>query len=80
MRRWIPVAGGVFVFIMFYCLFLLRANRDYRKIILLLPALLNWATIMIAAPVACSFRYINICLLIIPVEFMILCLSTRKEN
>lgn len=76
----LPIHGAVYVFCMFYCLYLLVANRDYKKIILLLPALLNWLTIIVATPIAGSFRYINITLLILPIEIMLVCLSSNKNR
>lgn len=79
-RELLPIYGARYVFCMFYCLYLLVANQDYKKVIILLPALLNWLTIMIATPIAGSFRYINISLLILPIEIMLISSSKSKRN
>lgn len=77
---WTTVRGGVYVYCMFYCLYLLVLNQDYRKTMILLPAMLNWMTILIATPIASSFRYINIMLLILPIEAMLICQSERNRG
>lgn len=70
-----PISSAVFLLITIYVGFILFLNRDYGKIIIILPAMANWITVMIATPIACSLRYVYILILIIPIEVMLICMS-----
>ena len=55
--RW-NISAGSLVWILFLCLFLLLSQRRLNAAFALIPLVLLWATIMIAAPVAFSLRYV----------------------
>lgn len=74
-----PISSALFLVILIYAGFILLLNRDFSKILLLLPALANWVTIMIATPIACSLRYVYILVLMLPLEAMLICISEKKE-
>jgi len=74
------VRSGVFLYIILFVLYILIVNRDFRRVYALLPALLCWGTIMLATPIAASFRYVNILLLMLPIDVMLVLDSRSKEN
>lgn len=55
------ISSGSLVWIMFLSVFFLWLQKEKRKFILVLvPALITWGTLMLATPIAFSFRYIFI--------------------
>lgn len=75
-----PISSAVFFLFMIYIIFVLIINRDYDKVGILLPAIANWATVMIATLIACSLRYVYILVLIVPMEILLLCISEAKVH
>lgn len=73
-----PLSSAIFLFLTFYTCFLLTLNREYRKIMILAPGLLNWLTIMAATPTAVSMRYVYCLVLMVPIEIDLICTSHRK--
>lgn len=57
---------GSMVWIMLLCGTLLLYKRQYLRLMSLLPILGVWGTLMVATPVACSFRYIYALPLLLP--------------
>ena len=53
-------------------------NKRYKNLLIYLPALFTWGTIMLATPIAFSMRYVYILVLIVPMDFVIPFLS--KDN
>lgn len=72
-----PVSSAVFLLFIFATALVLIINQDYRKLVILLPAAANWLTVMVATPIANSLRYVYILVLILPLEIMLICTSTK---
>ena len=73
-----PVSSAVFFIILVLGAFVSLMRRDYRKLLLLLPAAGCWATVMIATPIACSLRYVYILVLVIPLDVLLICVSGKR--
>ena len=73
-----PVSSAVFFIILVLGAFVSLMRRDYRKLLLLLPAAGCWATVMIATPIACSLRYVYILVLAIPLDVLLICISGKR--
>ena len=73
------LSSAIFVWIMVASIFICLAKRNYTGLIPLLPSLGLWLTIMVATPVAFSFRYIYSLFLCTPIYFLVL-LSVCNEN
>lgn len=74
------VYSAVFLFIMFFAAFVVIFHQRFRLLIVLLPAFLNWLTIMIATPVACSIRYVYILTLIVPIDVFLICIASPDDG
>lgn len=68
-----PISSAVFFFCMIFTAFFVVSKKNYRYLFLLLPGFLEWGTIMVATPTACSLRYVYILVLLIPIEFYLIC-------
>lgn len=75
-----PVSSAVFFIILVLGAFVTMMRRDYRKLLLLLPAAGCWATVMIATPIACSLRYVYILVLAVPLDVMLICMSGKGTD
>lgn len=71
-------SAAVFAWLAIFALFSLLANKRAKDILPLIPALAVWFTIMLAAPLAFSFRYIFPVFLCVPIYF--LCLLENSKN
>lgn len=71
---------GTMVWLMLFCALVLLARRHYTGLISLLPVLGVWGTIMVATPTACSFRYIYVLSLALPVILFIALAKQDVEN
>ena len=67
----IAISSALFLFINLFSMIITIYKRKYKNILIYLPALLTWATIMIAVPLAFSLRYVYILVLILPLSFLI---------
>ena len=54
-------------------------NRRNKNLLILLPALLNWLTLMVATPIAFTLRYVYILVLIIPLTIVVPILKSENE-
>ncbi|MCQ2550125.1 MAG: DUF6020 family protein [Lachnospiraceae bacterium] len=72
------MSAAIFIWIMIYALFSVIKRKQWEKILVILPTLGLWLSIMIAVPVAFSFRYIYSIFLCAPLYFFIL--SGEKER
>ena len=75
-----PVSSAVFLIILVLGAFVSLMRRDYRKLLLLMPAASCWATVMIATPIACSLRYVYILVLAIPLDVLLICVSGKRTS
>ena len=55
-------------------------KKNYKNLLMYLPALFTWGTIMLATPIAFSLRYVYILVLMIPLDFIIPFLSNEKNK
>ncbi len=74
------ISSAVFLFITLFSALITIYKKKYKNLLIYLPALLTWATIMIAAPLAFSLRYVYILVLEIPMSFIIPFLETKQEK
>jgi hypothetical protein len=75
------ICSGTLVWIMLLIVLLLLLQKEKRKyIIMLLPAILTWATLMLATPIAYSFRYIFILGFGLPVYVLLPFLDWKKRS
>ena len=66
-----PISSAVFLFIMLFSALITLYKKQYKNLLIYLPGLLTWATIMIAAPLAFSLRYVYILVLMTPITILI---------
>lgn len=66
-----PISSAVFLFIILFSVLITMYKKQYKNLLIYLPALLTWATIMVAAPLAFSLRYVYILVLVTPMAFLI---------
>lgn len=74
------LSAAIFVWMMLGTVFICLARKNYKGIICLLPTLGLWLSIMIAVPVAFSFRYVYSLFLCAPLYLMVGISSFRKET
>lgn len=72
------LGSGTLIWILLGVLTILIENRQKKRILALLPALLVWTSIMIATPVAFSLRYVLVLAYALP--FIIILPLIKKEN
>ena len=71
-----PISAAYFLFTMIITAAILWVRKSYSKLIILIPGLVTWLTVMIATPVTISLRYVYILVLMVPVEIYLL--TTKK--
>lgn len=72
------ISSAVWVWLMLGTIFLCLAKRNYKGLIAVMPTLGLWLSIMVATPVAFSFRYVYALFLCVPL-YLIICLRSCKE-
>ncbi len=72
------ISSAVWVWIMLGTIFICLARRNYKGMIAVMPTLGLWLSIMIATPVAFSFRYVYALFLCVPLYLMI-CIRSFRE-
>lgn len=75
-----PISSALFFLLVIYTAFALVVKKNYYKLLILLPAVANWATVMIATPIACSLRYVYILVLLIPIEVVLVYGADVSKN
>lgn len=73
------ISAAIFIWIMLATICICLAKRYYAGIIPLLPTLGLWLSIMVATPVAFSFRYVYAVFLCVPLYLMI-CVKAVKNK
>ena len=66
------VSGAIFAWLVIFVLFLLLENKRAGDVLPLIPALAVWITIMLAVPLAFSFRYVFAVFLCAPIYLLCL--------
>lgn len=64
------VSSAIFLFILLVSAMFTIYNKKYKNLLICVPAFLTWVTVMIAAPLAFSFRYVYILLLSLPLTIL----------
>lgn len=64
-------SSAIFLFIMLTSMIFAIKNKNYKNLLIYLPALFTWGTIVLATPIAFSLRYVYILVLMIPLDFVI---------
>ena len=72
------ISSAIFVWLMLGSIFICLSKRNYRGIICILPTLGLWLSIMVAVPVAFSFRYVYSIFLCVPLYIMVSIKSFHK--
>ncbi len=73
------MSAAVFVWLMLFTIFECLSKKNDKGIFIILPTLGVWITIMLATPLANSFRYIYALFLCVPIYLLIL-LQCNKKN
>ena len=73
-------SSAIFLFIMLASMIFTVYKKNYKNLLMYLPALFTWGTIMLATPIAFSLRYVYILVLMIPLDFIIPFLSNEKNK
>ena len=55
-------------------------NKIYKNLLILVPALLNWGTLMIATPIAFTLRYVYILVLMVPLTIFVPIMKNKEEE
>lgn len=72
------ISSAIFVWIMLFTIFLCMKRRNINGILTILPTLGIWITIMLAVPVAFSFRYVYALFLCLPL-YILICFDCYKN-
>lgn len=73
-------SSAIFLFVMLTSMVFTIKKKNYKNLLIYLPALFTWGTIMLATPIAFSLRYVYILVLMMPFNFVIPFLSSDDEN
>lgn len=74
------ISSAVFLFIMLLGILITIYKKRYKNLLIYLPGILTWLTIMIASPIAFSLRYVYILVLMVPLSLIIPFLKNYKEK
>ena len=74
------ISSAIFVWIMLGAIFLCLSKKEWKGIICMLPTLGLWLSIMIAVPVAFSFRYVYAIFLCVPLYVMVTIRAFKKKS
>ena len=72
------ISQSLFTWIIIFCIFNILNKGNKRLILPLIPCIILVGTLMIATPIAFSFRYVFSTLLVMPIA--IVCVLGKKEN
>ncbi|GHU40884.1 hypothetical protein FACS1894111_02270 [Clostridia bacterium] len=65
------ISSAVFLFVLLVGMLMTIKRKKYDNLLIYLPALATWLTIMIAAPLAFSLRYVYILVLMVPFSLLL---------
>lgn len=74
------ISSAVFFFIILICAQLTIYKKRYRNLLILVPFLATWITIMIAAPIAFTLRYVYILVLGLPIAIITPFIKQKDDN
>lgn len=73
-------SSAIFLFMMLTSMIFTIKKRNYKNLLIYLPALFTWGTIVLATPIAFSLRYVYILVLMLPLNFIIPFLSNNDKE
>lgn len=74
------ISAAAFGWMMLLSILITIKNKRYKNLLIYLPSLFTWGTIMIATPIAFTLRYVYILVLMLPLDFIIPFLKCGDEN
>lgn len=74
----VPVSSAIYLFVLLFGALFTIYKKQYKNLLIYIPAFSVWATIMIAVPLAFSLRYVYILLLTIPLNVVVPFLKVKK--
>lgn len=74
-----PISSAIYLFVLLFSATLTIYKKRYKNLLIYLPAFFTWGTIMIAAPLAFSFRYVYILFLTLPLTIIVPFLKSEEE-
>ena len=77
-RKFISCAALFWLVLLMFVILL--EKKQYKYLIPFIPALTGWATVMVATPVAFSFRYVYFLFLLQPVFVYLLVTGLRQDH
>lgn len=72
-------SSAIFLFIMLTSMIFTIKKKKYKNLLIYLPALFTWGTIVLATPIAFSMRYVYILVLMTPFNFIIPFLKNEDD-
>lgn len=73
-------SSALFLFMMFTSALFTIYKKNYKNLLMYLPALFTWGTIMLATPISFSMRYVYILVLMTPLDFLIPFMSRKQTK
>lgn len=64
-------SSAIFLFITLLSMVLTIYKKNYKSLLIYLPSIFTWGTIVLATPIAFSMRYVYILVLMTPIDFII---------
>ena len=74
------ISSAIFFFIILICAQLTIYKKRYKNLLILVPFLATWITIMIAAPIAFTLRYVYILVLGLPIAIIAPFIKQKDDN
>lgn len=74
------ISSAIFLFIMLVGMLMTVYKKKYKNLLIYLPGILTWGTIMIATPIAFSLRYVYILVLMVPFSLIIPFLKEQNNK
>ena len=73
-------SSAIFIFLILFSMLFTIQKKRYKNLIIYLPAIFTWGTIMLATPIAFSMRYVYILVLMVPFDFVIPFLKEKEQD
>lgn len=75
-----PISAALFLYINLFSMLITIYKKRYKNLLIYLPGLVNWMTIMVATPLAFTLRYVYIFVMMMPIAFVIPFIKSKKEE
>ena len=76
----VPISSAIFLFILLFTALLTIYKKRFKNLLIYLPSILTWGTIMIAVPLAFSLRYVYILVLTTPLSLITPFLKQKEKK